>query len=371
MKFNHALIVVGVGLLSLVSVVSSCKKPDEDPAASYDTAPMLTNVGNNIIIPSYQKFVNSINSLDSAIAVFNATPSSTTLTNLQTVYKDACRAWQYCSLFEFGPAKTQSMTFLIVNTFPTDKVQIENNVTSGSYNLAAGVNSAAIGLPALDYLLFGIDNTTLLTQFTTGANADHRRQLLVDLTTDIKTRATNTLNQWLPSGGNYIGDFVSNTGTDAASSISLLLNAYITDYELLKNKKLALPITTHLPEIVEGYYCGISSELALTQMKVSRDLYLGKAGAVDGKGFEDILIQIDARRQLDGKPLDSLIKAQYNVAINALQAVPDPLSTAVSSSSAALTTASAEAQKLVPLIKRETAASMGILLNVDDENDGD
>lgn len=371
MRFNPILIASGICLLVSVSVISSCKKSEDDPAADFDKGPMLQNIGNNIIIPNYQSLSVAVFKMDSAAAVFNATPTEATLTDLKVFYKNAYKAWQYCSVYEFGPALTVHLRSN-VNTYPATVSQINSNVSSGSYNLEATINISAKGFPTIDYLLYGVaaDNASTVLKYTTDTDAAKRKQYLADVCANLKTKVESTYNGWLSSNGNYIGDFISRTGTDAGSSLSDLVNQFIIDYENLKNFKTGIPLGiqsggTAFPEKVEAYYSGISTELALIQLKASRDLYLGKSNAgVDGEGFDNFL------KQVGDAELDANIQDQYSLAISKLELVSDPLSDAITNTPAVVNTAYVAIQQQVVLIKRQMSASMNVRLTFSDD-DGD
>ena len=362
-----------------VGLVSSChKKKDkkDNGGADFDRAGMLTNIGNNIIIPDYQNLSAAVNTLDSAIAAFNTNPNATNLTNVQTIFKNAYRAWEVCSVFQFGPADTEFLT-TNCNTFPVDSNRVNTNINSGSYTLSAATNVSAKGFPGIDYLLFGtgINNTEILARYTTTSDAANRRQYLADISAEIKTNVSYVLNAWLPAGGNYIHTFVAATGTDVGSSTGQLVNQLDLDLDNLKNYKIAIPVGkqsggTLYPNEVEAYYCGISSELLTLQVKGLQSLYLGKSAAgIDGLGFDDYLIQIGAKAS-DGSDLNTSIKNQFTSAITKCQAMPDPLSTTVSSQTSLVNASYQELQKLLVLLKTDMPSALAILITYSD-NDGD
>src|ERR1700710_1270067 len=99
---------------------------------------ILTNIGNNIILPAYVSLSLSVNSLDSAILDFNASPNSTKLKTVQSLFKTAYINWQSASEFNyFGPASTIQPTLSGLNIFPTDSVKIESNITAANNNVNA------------------------------------------------------------------------------------------------------------------------------------------------------------------------------------------------------------------------------------------
>ena len=362
-------------LLLLLSLAFSCKDKNKDsPKADFDRKAMLTNLGNQIIIPAYRSFQVSVNQLDSAITAFNLNPDISKLQDLQITFKNTYRAWQLCSPFAFGPAE-QEYLGINTNTFPTNIIKINTAITTGSYNLNAISNMDMKGLPGIDYLLFGIgsDNSAILEKYTVEAEAANRKKYLKDLSSDLQTKLNSVLNAWLPGGGNYINTFMNAEGTDIGSSLGLLTNMIDHDLDGLKNYKLGIPLGKQsagviYPEKVEGYYCGISAELLWIQMKAVENIYLGKSSNNDGVSYDDYLTHIDAK--YNGGSLNDAIKGQFTATINKLQAVPDPLSATIINNADPANVAYKEVQKLLVLMKTDMTSSLGILITYVD-NDGD
>jgi predicted lipoprotein len=228
----------------------------------------------------------------------------------------------------------------------------------------------------LDYLLFGTGKnvTSILSKYTSDSKASNRKQYLAAVSAVIKTDVNKVVTAWLPTGGNYIQTFINASGTDAGSSVGQLINSLDYDFEILKNDKIAIPagiqsMGTLFPTKVEGYYSGISSQLAVLQLKTLQSIYLGNGTAPsDTLGFDDYLTQIGA--QYNGGSLNTAIKAQFTSAITALAALPDPFSATVQSNTSGVTAAYGELQKLLVLLKTDMPSAMGVLITYDD-NDGD
>jgi predicted lipoprotein len=368
------------GIVLLLFVISfSCTKPALGSTNTSGSDSILLNIGNNIILPAYDSLGITVNSLDSAITDFNSSPNSTKLSNVQTLFEDAYTAWQSASEYDyFGPASNAQPTLSGINIFPADTIKITANITNGSYNINAFANTAAKGFPALDYLLFGRDNTTLLTDYTTDAKAVNRKQYLTAVSADIKSEANAVLNQWLANDGNYITTFVNGTGNSVSSSLGLLLNSIDQDFEILKNDRLGIPLgkipvgssNPLAPSEVEAYYSGISVRLAVAQLKAVQGIYLGTGERGNGLGLNNYLTSAEQQNNLryNGGLLSDTIKADFVLALSELQAVPDPLSANLANANA--TAAFAETQQLVTLLKTDMPSDLGVLISYGD-NDGD
>lgn len=372
--FLYTALALSITLLSFFS----CKKnkdPEPTPESEFDRSAMLENMGNNVIIPAYQDLNNKSVLLDSAVTAFNAAPDLTGLVNLQNAYKEVCMAWQYVSTFEFGPAEQVSLR-INTNTFPTDTTQIVANVSSGNYDLAAVTNIDAKGLPALDYLLFGLgaDNAAILAKYLTDANAANRKLYLQDVAAEIKTNVNAVYTGWIAGGGNYISTFKAAMGTDVGSSLGYMVNQLNFDFEVLKNYKIGIPLGkktlgTPLPEKVEAYYAANSVELAVEHLKAIENIYLGRSRqGVDGSGIDDYLVHL--KSQYNSGLLSDAIKTQLTLAKAKLQAVPDPLSQTILSNAPLVDAAYIEMQKQVVLFKTDMPSALGVLITYQD-NDGD
>lgn len=358
-----------------VIFISSCKKDDEENKPEFERKGMLTNIGNNIIIPNYETLEGAVQDFDIAVTTFNANSDLTNLGALQNAFKEAYKAYQICSVFEFGPAD-QEMLRANLNTFPAYVAKIESNVSSNTYSFDDPDNITTKGFPAMDYLLFGVgaDNDAILTKYTTDANAGNRKNYLSAIASYLKTKVESVNNAWSSTGGNYINTFINASGTDVGSSLGQLVNQLNYDFEILRNAKIGIPLGkktlgTPLPEKVEALYSGMSVELALIQLKAMQNIYLGRSEAgIDGSGLDDYLIHLEA--PYNNGQLSDAIKNQFTTAISKLQAVPNPLSSTVQNNPSVIDAAYIELQKLLVLLKTDMPSALGVLITYQD-NDGD
>lgn len=346
------------------------KAKKDDGSCVYDQRnflfEVLDDIGNGIILPRYRKMDSLLVELNNAVITFSNDINETNLAVAQNKLKEAEKAWQKCSTFEFGPAEENSLRSH-VNTFPTDTVSIEQKISSGSYDLSSFLAVGYKGLPALDYLLFESSNNKLIQKFSSSAN---RVTFLKGVSEQLHNDVEEVYTLWKSTGNNYIETFVTTDGTDVSSSLSLLVNQFNFDYELLKNAKIGIPLGKQTlgvpyPEQTEAYYSGISAELARESLKGIFNLYHGiSESGVDNNGLHDYLIE------LDNEPLSSDINAQFESAIAALNSVPDPLSETIVSNPTIVDVAYEEIKKLVIYIKTDLCTEMEVSITYSD-GDGD
>ena len=227
------------GLLLALATLFACDSGGGDTIDDVDRKPLLTNVGSNIIVPSYQALATTSANMHLAATAFSEEASVANLTSLRTAWKSAYLAWQDCSPFGFGPADNIALNNA-VNVFPTNTTKIETNIANGDADIQALTNTDAKGFPALDYLLYGTGATEaeVVGYFTNNPNA---AGYLTTLTHDIEVKATEVYDAWRSDSGNYLATFIAQDGTDQGSGLGQLVNKMSEDYEINKNYKLGLP----------------------------------------------------------------------------------------------------------------------------------
>jgi predicted lipoprotein len=357
---------LGIFIVALLSC-SSCKDDEKPKEKEFDLTGMLTNVGNNIIVPSYQNFKSTVDILSVAADTFNNNPTTPHLLSLRVAFKNAYINWQKCDVFDFGPAMDNALRANF-NVYPTDTSKITTNVTSGSFNIDVLSNSDAKGFPAIDFLLYG-DNKSdahILATFTTHTNAANRKQYLLALISGIKTKTDATVSAW----GSYITTFKTSLGYSVGSSAGLLVNAMNSYYErYLRDGKVGIPVGIRslgiaLPRQTEAYYGKFSVELLNASLQSFQNLYLGKYGSTNGLGLDDHLVAYD------GAAIDENLRNYLADAVMACNTLSDPLSQQIINNQTSVEAVYSKLQKVIIPLKVDMPSKLGILISYQD-NDGD
>ena len=366
----------GFGFLIFLFLFACCKnkkKEDEKEGhQEYDRTALLANMADNIIFPNYDSLKKGVDVLNEKINQFNLSPSLLELEKVRSAFKSAYAHWQHCSVFEFGPAMQENLR-LNLNTFPVDSTQINNNISSGNYDFDAVVNIDAKGFPALDYILFtnSYSDTALVNSFV---NDSKKKSYLADVATAMKVHIDVVFNAWNPAQGNYVSTFKTKSGTDVGSSLGELVNQLSYDLEVLRTAKIGIPLGkktlgTPLPKHTEAHFSGISNELAIEPLKNLENVFLGKTQlGNNGMGLDDYLNFLDARH--NSSLLSDVISQSFSSSKSALQAIPSPLSDAVTINSGEVDHAYMKLQQLVVLLKADMSSALAVLITYQD-NDGD
>lgn len=325
-------------VLLLAITFAACNEDGENDTctAFQDEVTLFHNMADERIIPGYTQFLGSLNDLEEAIGDFLLDLSEANLTIAQEKFKNAYLDWQVVAPFEFGPAETLFLRNSI-NNFPINLEEMEELMNAEIRNFEQP-DRFDKGFPALDYLLFGSGaSQSEIVAFFTGTEGEKNRSFLHSVVINMILKTSGVLTKWEDE---YRASFVVNQGTAAGGSLSLLLNNLNQHYEIIKRDAIGIPsgiLTLGFPnpETVEGYYSRMSVELAATALESNYDLFMGNdLSGNNGLGFDDILIEIDARKE-DGS-LAELIKGNYENAITQVQSLASPLSITVSEDQASV-----------------------------------
>lgn len=352
--------IVSAALAAVVLYACSKGGDKESGTAGNDAfkSDMLVNYADNLIIPAYTNLQTKLGLLETSVNAFLATPSVSTQTALKNTFTDAYLSFEAVSAAYFGPAAAVLLNNYI-NTFPTVPAKIEAGIQSGSYNFTLPVASDSIqGFPALDYLLFAAD----AVQKFADAGAANRKKYVQDVMARMRSLTDNTLAQWK---GAYHHTFIKSLKTDVGSSIGNLVNQLAYEMDAMKGPRIGWPFGkqsngTVFADKCEGYYAGITGELAVANLTSLKNYYTGGSG----KGIDDYLILLKKEQ------LNNDVLAQFEVALTALKAIPAPVSAAFTNHATQVEAAYKEVQKLLTLIKTDVASATAVQITYMD-NDGD
>ena len=106
---------------------------------------------------------------------------------------------------------------------------------------------------------------------------------------------------------------------------------------------------------------GISPDLAQCQPQQALKII---SSAAQGNGISDYLVLLKKEQ------LNNAVLAQFDAALDALKAIPDPLSAAFTNNAPLVEEAYKQVQKLLTLIKTDVSSATGVQITYMD-NDGD
>jgi predicted lipoprotein len=358
MKKLPALTFVACSLL----LFSACKEKNKD---KFDRAALLNNLYSELITPSFNQLKISADGLNTKANSFNTNPNLQTLDSLKVALLNTYIVFQSVEVYDLTPSSGLRNN---LNSFPPDTNQINSNILSGSYDLNTANNIRAKGFPALDYLLFGKNAIEVTTLFSTDVNANKRKQYLLDVVNEIKTKSETASTAW--SG--YQQTFVNASGTDVGSSVGMLVNDLSFSTERCRRERVGnslgyigiISSGNVSANTLEAYYSNYSKQLLIENLTALKKVYSGS----NGIGFDDYLNSINA--DYNGQPLATEISEQFDRTISIAENIPVDFSTALTSHQAQMESLFIELKRLTVLLKVDMSSQLGVIINYSD-NDGD
>ncbi len=337
------------------SMMVACGDKDKDTDPVFNKTPLMTNVADNYVIPAFNGLDTSVNQLVAADISFQNNPGSTEFSALTDAYIQVTLQFERVRMLDFGPSMTAGLNAGF-GVFPADTAQIETNITAGTYNLLTVDNVSAIGLDALDYLLFRPNALSILQSSASARTYVH------DLIVKMDGEANAVAAAW---NGSYRSTFINGTGTSSTAPFALLVNAFCKDFEVCKNAKVGIPIGKQSLDIAQPHYfqakwSGMSQQLLSKNLTALKELFNGGSG----QGFDDYL------QALEKATLVSTIQNRMNYLIAESESWNTSLPTVLTNNGTTLSSYYDYMQGTVVYFKTDMTSAFGVLITYQD-NDGD
>jgi predicted lipoprotein len=311
-------------LLLLLGLISCTDDGSDVMKPGFDRAALLTSLANDLIVPNFQALQASVQELAMAAEDFTQNTTEANLLALRAAWEQAALDQQHCSAFGFGPANLLLGPFTeVLAVFPANEAEIEQNMHNPDFDLANSFDRDIRGFYAIEYLIYGAGGE--LADLLAGFDQSRKHYLLL-LVDELETTCNRIVTSWQTD---YLRTFIANDGTAAGSSISLLYNAFVKDYENLKNYKLELPAGLTAgqagpePDLVEAYYSGLSRTLLVAHFNSVKNIWEGLSrDEAELIGFRDWLEALVGGPELVMQTREAIQQIEQ-----ALAALPDrPLS---------------------------------------------
>ena len=159
-------------LVILILLQFSCTgNAPSNPDSQFDRTRMLDFTAKQIIIPMYADVLSHSFTLDSLCANFMLQANETTITEMRQAWRSLAISWQYCSMFDFGPAEFSDGTlFENIGTYPVSVTKMITKIETKD-TLFANFDRDTRGIYAIEYLLFN-DSLNTYKLLTNKANND-------------------------------------------------------------------------------------------------------------------------------------------------------------------------------------------------------
>ena len=333
-------------------VFASCdpdKLDDDGPAPiEFDRQEMLAGWADDVVIPGYTDFRDALDDLHVSWEAVSTSNDPTALAGIRTKFDATYAAWQKTAPLVIGKAEELRLREQ-TNTYPTDVAQIRENIAAvNGVNLALPSQTAAQGLPALDYLFYGPDADNLL------ADADAVTYVFM-LISRMRQLTDESLTDFTANRDAY----VMNDGNSATASIDRTVNDYIFYYEkFLRAGKVGIPAGVFsddpLADRVESRYGKKSKELYDVALAETERFFRSR-------GLAEYLDALNVER--DGERLSATILNQFARVRTTAATIEDDFGSVVENNNTQLLGLYDEMQRLTVLLKVDMLQALSI--NVD------
>lgn len=366
---------------SAVCLFWACSKTEEitDKFESFDRKSMLTNLGNNVIIPSFEAFYQKSDALDLAITAYASdVKNEQKLIAAQQAWVEMAKTWKLASVFKQGPIEDK---FLLSNIDYSSKGTYLN-ITLLEKTISEGVTfdntfieqkgATVKGIHVIEYMIFDKSkvNSNVVNMYA-GVTGGKRISYLKALSINLKNQAKLVLDDWK---NGYVTRFINSDGRDINSSLGVMSNKLIDLIYTVRDERIGVPIGrrnngTPQPDFAEAILSENSIALTINELKGIENAFLGKnLSGTDGVGIDDLLDKLEAKS--GEELLSKKIKNQFAAVYVKLNAISKPLPVAVVNNKAEVQAAYDEIKKLQVMMEVDMINNLGVLLTFSD-NDGD
>tara|TARA_B100001778_G_C18602564_1_gene637973 strand:+ start:1254 stop:2468 length:1215 start_codon:yes stop_codon:yes gene_type:complete len=282
---------------------------------TFNREQMLIFWADSIIIPSQNKFQSDLIEFSNSVNSFSNDPTQASLDLIRENWVIAYKSWQHIEMFNIG--KAEEINYGVrMNIYPANVERIELNVSNNDNDIEHPNDYPAQGLPAVDYLLYGIGNndSEILEKFTL-ENSKYLNYLIV-VSNKMIELTDNVVSDWDES---YRNVFIASTDNTATSSINKLTNDFIYYYEKgFRANKFGIPAGVFsgsvLIDRVEAYYRrNLSKILALEAIDAITNFFngipYGGDSANSGLSFKNYVEFLETVK--NDVPLGQLILDQF------------------------------------------------------------
>ena len=346
----------------------------------------IRTIGNGFILPTYTAMEAGARKLTALAETFCTTPHADNLSAAQDQWRRVAGLWMESELVKFGPA-VQDLVHDNIDAPRGGHANangIKTRIERGDIDPTDPASARSLplnqrGLEGIEYLLFGDDGDGETMLDTSDPLWEQRCDYLEAIVDNLHANMETILTRWQASGGDYVGAW--NAAGDAGNStypfvqdaVKELMGEMEFVLDDLVNVKLAghrqgarRPWADGKPESwrSDNSIANIRHRIEAAEM-----IYLGidRDTDQDGFGIDDYL------RQTGEASLDAEIQAQFDVTLNALDAIPGTLSDAVISDNLTpVNNAETESRVLLRLLKRDlTVEQLDVFFPGFNDADGD
>ncbi len=306
-----------------LSLLISCKDDPVNPDKSYDD--QLQNIASDVILKTYQSLADKSTLMAGVLQGMENNPSAQFLDAARQAWRDAREPWEQSEGFLFGPVDQQGIDPAI-DSWPVNETDLDA-VLNGAQPLTKsyidGLDGTLKGFHTIEYLLFGVDGTKRIGDFT-----PRQFEYLTACSESLSGATQQLYNSWKPDGENFIKNIIDagkageSIYPSQKSALQEILNGMITIADEVANGKINDPFVQQNVTLEESRFSANSKQDFADNIISIQNAYTGNYLDQNGTGISFIIKEKNAT-------LDTKVKQQIQEAINAILAIEGTFTSAI------------------------------------------
>ncbi|AUC15059.1 hypothetical protein BTO06_07880 [Tenacibaculum sp. SZ-18] len=302
----------------------SCSSDDNSGGGgiddNFDRVSLTTSWVNNLLLPATNDLKGKLETLNTSVVSFTDNPDESKLEKVRTDLLEAYKVYQHVEMFFYATGYSLDM-----NSYPTDVTKITENINSSTpVDLNRTVLNPTQGLPAVDYLINGLETTQsdFITRYQEAKYANYLKLLssrMVSITTTVLNEFESVKDANINKVDNSIGSYFSIQVNDFVQyTEKSFREAKIATPSGTRNRDIFPTISVSVsPDFVESRYSPENSKvLYLEAYDAIQDFYYGRSYSnnTNTVGLQEYLQSLGTTIMIDGvdQSLDSYIVSLFD-----------------------------------------------------------
>lgn len=287
---------------------------------------VLTDLSVGVITETYNQLYTNSAALEQAANAMTVGDEAA-LENAKSKWQATRAPWEESEGFLYGPVDTEGIDPAI-DSWPVDVNAINNVLNSGNPITQALLesNNEARGFHTLEYFFWGLNGNKTAAQLTT-----REIEYIKAAASDLHSKTEQLYFGWLPSQGNFAGNFLNAGGsgsvyTSKVNALSEIAEGIEIIADEVANGKIEEPLNGNnggpRPEAEESRFSNNSKLDFANNIRSIEHIYLGDFNGFQGSGLSSVVSNKNAT-------LDTEIKSAITEAIVAIEAIPGTFTQAI------------------------------------------
>lgn len=320
-------------LLAAATSLTSCDKDTEETSTNFTQE--ITNIGSNVIIPTYKDLATAAENMHTAMQTLEANPTVDNLLAARNTWIAARVFWEQSEGFLFGPVDQEGIDPSL-DSWPVNIVDLDNVLASSStltVEYLEQQEGTLKGFHTIEYLLWGANGDKQVSDITT-----RQFEYLTACSGALAKDAQRLYKLWAPEDGNFI-DYLLTAGNGSnlyiseKAALEEIVNALVVIADEVGNSKINDPFAASDLTLEESRFSNNSKADFADNIRSIKNIYTGTYGTTgNGNSIDDVVRE-------KNEALNTTILAQIDAAILAIESIDGTFTSAVSSARSSIETA--------------------------------